>query len=110
MKYIVYLVIAVIVCYFLFGNEKEPQYIERNFNNGSSISVEVDDSLSRENWDCTGDCSGHNAGYNWAAEKGIDNPLNCGGNSKSFIEGCETYVMDSIRDEMMVERERQYEN
>lgn len=41
---------------------------------------------------CTQDCSGHEAGYNWAEEKGIDDPSDCGGNSNSFIEGCEAYA------------------
>lgn len=42
--------------------------------------------------ECTDDCSGHEAGYNWAEEKGIDDPSDCGGNSTSFIEGCESYT------------------
>ncbi len=41
---------------------------------------------------CTGDCSGHEAGYDWAEEKGIDDPSDCGGNSNSFIEGCQSYA------------------
>lgn len=41
---------------------------------------------------CTGDCSGHEAGYDWAEEKDIDDPSDCGGNSNSFIEGCESYA------------------
>ena len=41
---------------------------------------------------CTGDCSGHEAGYNWAEENGVNNPDDCGGNSDSFIEGCQTYA------------------
>lgn len=39
-------------------------------------------------YDCTDDCSGHEAGYEWAEEKGIDDADDCGGNSQSFIEGC----------------------
>lgn len=41
---------------------------------------------------CTDDCSGHEAGYAWAEEKGIDDPDICGGNSQSFIEGCQAYA------------------
>ena len=41
---------------------------------------------------CTVDCSGHEAGYQWAEEKGIDDPDDCGGNSNSFIEGCIAYA------------------
>ena len=32
--------------------------------------------------------SGHYAGFEWAEK---NNPAACGGNSQSFIEGCENY-------------------
>lgn len=38
---------------------------------------------------CTHDCSGHEAGYAWAEENDVTEPLDCSGNSQSFIEGCE---------------------
>lgn len=41
---------------------------------------------------CTQDCSGHEAGYNWAQDKGIEDPDDCGGNSNSFTEGCKAYA------------------
>ncbi|OQW39140.1 MAG: hypothetical protein A4S12_11645 [Proteobacteria bacterium SG_bin5] len=41
---------------------------------------------------CTQDCSGHEAGYAWAEEKGITDPDHCGGKSWSFIEGCRAYA------------------
>lgn len=41
---------------------------------------------------CTIDCSGHEAGYRWAEENGIDDPNECDGNSNSFNEGCQSYV------------------
>lgn len=40
---------------------------------------------------CTEDCSGHNAGFKWAQDHEIQNSSDCGGNSQSFIEGCEEY-------------------
>jgi hypothetical protein len=43
-------------------------------------------------YSCTNDCSGHEAGYNWAEENGIDDPDDCRGNSDSFIEGCQSYA------------------
>lgn len=46
-------------------------------------------------YECTEDCSGHEAGYNWAEEKGIDNIDDCDGNSDSFIEGCKSYVEEN---------------
>lgn len=44
---------------------------------------------------CTVDCSGHEAGYNWAEERGIDDPDQCGGNSWSFEEGCRAYAEEN---------------
>ncbi len=45
--------------------------------------------------DCTDDCSGHEAGYEWAEENGIDDPDDCSGNSQSFVEGCESWVEEN---------------
>lgn len=44
---------------------------------------------------CTQDCSGHEAGYNWAMEREIDDPDNCGGKSWSFEEGCRAYAEEN---------------
>ncbi|MFV0388419.1 MAG: hypothetical protein ACK5NT_06675 [Pyrinomonadaceae bacterium] len=41
---------------------------------------------------CKGNCAGHKAGYEWAEEKGISDPEDCGGKSRSFIEGCKAYA------------------
>ncbi|OJU08829.1 MAG: hypothetical protein BGN86_03675 [Caulobacterales bacterium 68-7] len=43
---------------------------------------------------CTDDCSGHEAGYEWAELHGIEDPDDCGGNSYSFIEGCVLYAQE----------------
>ncbi len=43
---------------------------------------------------CTEDCSGHDAGYQWAQDNEIEDAADCGGNSNSFIEGCEAYAND----------------
>jgi hypothetical protein len=40
----------------------------------------------------TQDCSGHNAGYAWAEQNDIVDPDDCGGDSQSFIEGCQDYA------------------
>lgn len=53
--------------------------------------------------DCTDDCSGHKAGYEWAESKGItdhkacQNELILSSNSTSFAEGCETYTEEPYR-------------
>jgi len=41
---------------------------------------------------CTVDCSGHDAGYAWADRNEVRDPSDCGGNSRSFIEGCMAYA------------------
>jgi hypothetical protein len=47
---------------------------------------------------CSEDCSGHDAGYEWAEENGITDPDDCGGNSQSFVEGCETFADEQAGD------------
>lgn len=47
---------------------------------------------------------GHYAGYEWAADR---DPSVCGGNSQSFIEGCEEYQNQSEIYESCLE---EYEN
>ena len=42
---------------------------------------------------CTYDCSGHEAGEAWARENDISDEYDCRGNSQSFIEGCEAWVL-----------------
>lgn len=49
---------------------------------------------------CTDDCSGHEAGYRWAEEHGIDDPNDCDGKSNSFIEGCITYAEEQSGEDM----------
>jgi hypothetical protein len=46
---------------------------------------------------CLGNCSGHQAGYDWAEDKGITDVEDCDAagdshNSPSFAEGCRLYV------------------
>lgn len=43
---------------------------------------------------CTQDCSGHEAGYQWAEAHGITDENDCGGNSWSFQEGCVAYAQE----------------
>jgi hypothetical protein len=46
--------------------------------------------------ECTDDCSGHQAGYDWADAHGISDPDDCDGNSQSFIEGCQEYAEENL--------------
>lgn len=66
---------------------------------GPTIAPEHDhaDWVARDEWrrrgyPCTDDCSGHEAGYEWAEEHNIEDPDDCGGSSQSFTEGCQAYA------------------
>ncbi len=97
MNYIVVKITCLLMLAFLLSgctseDGDSTERMREEFNNGRVIDMAVDEDLTRDNWDCTGDCSGHEAGYEWADDKGISDPSDCGGNSESFIEGCEAYA------------------
>ena len=48
---------------------------------------------------CLGDCSGHQAGYNWAERNDIDDESSCSTPSASFNQGCESYVEENAASE-----------
>ena len=48
-----------------------------------------------QGYECTVDCSGHEAGYEWANRNGITDPGDCGGNSQSFVEGCQAFAEEN---------------
>ncbi len=41
---------------------------------------------------CTQDCSGHDAGWQWAEDHDISDASECGGKSWSFQEGCVAFA------------------
>lgn len=51
---------------------------------------------------CSGNCSGHIAGYNWAEEKSYSKPDldedDCFSKSSSFSEGCDIFLEDYLYD------------
>ncbi len=51
-----------------------------------------DDSDTFHGYDCTDDCSGHEAGYQWAEDKGLSSGDECDTPSNSFNEGCQAYI------------------
>jgi len=61
------------------------EYIRENYAGYSTFN----------DYECTEDCSGHQAGYDWAEDNGIETEDDCGGNSDSFIEGCMSYVEEN---------------
>lgn len=58
-------------------------------------AVQYEPSRTFMGYECTQDCSGHEAGYEWAEEKGITDPDDCSGNSNSFVEGCIAYAEEN---------------
>lgn len=62
-------------------------------SSGTTVDSEATSgTLTFHGYDCTVDCSGHEAGYQWAEDHDITDPDDCGGNSESFIEGCRGYA------------------
>jgi opacity protein-like surface antigen len=45
-----------------------------------------------DGYECTDDCSGHQAGYDWAEQNDIDDEDSCDTPSESFNEGCQSFV------------------
>jgi len=90
------------------GEDEEPSYTEGSETYAGEVVAgetygeydERRDELESEagsyaGYGCTVDCSGHEAGYEWAARNGIDDPDSCGGKSWSFIEGCRAYAEEN---------------
>lgn len=47
---------------------------------------------------CTDHCRKHAAGFQWARESRVLNPKDCGGSTRSHVEGCRAYSRDRMRD------------
>lgn len=84
------IILFLVIFFFIFVSW---QYEKNSYQD--DVSQEYYDRPTYNGYDCTDDCSGHEAGYQWAAEKGITDPDECGGNSDSFIEGCISYTREN---------------
>lgn len=60
--------------------------------NAEPSTVDAEDVEDEGNYFCTDDCSGHEAGFNWARENDLEDDTDCDGKSTSFNEGCEAFV------------------
>ncbi len=87
------IVIVIIIIIFIGSlNSSDESQINNTVNYSSgysnySRSSENNDAVEPENPYSSG--TGHSAGYEWAQENNVSS---CGGNSNSFIEGCEEYL------------------
>ena len=73
------------------SGEVRGAYSENNYDNEDE-SEEVE---TFNGYECTYDCSGHEAGYEWAEDNDISDEYDCDGNSDSFNEGCTSYVEEN---------------
>lgn len=67
------------------GEDDCNEYVKDNYAGSNTFN----------GYECTEDCSGHEAGYNWAEENDISDEYDCDGNSNSFNEGCVSYVEEN---------------
>jgi hypothetical protein len=76
--------IAVVIVWFMFGNAK---------SDSSYSSDELPTYEQVEGSDsCTDDCSGHDAGYEWARDNDVCDTEYDGGDSESFAEGVRSWA------------------
>ncbi len=108
MKWIIGIIAFFLLIFLIFNSSSNSSTSSNNnsttttvdFNYSPSKNIESDQTEEDVNppvfngYPCTVDCSGHEAGYEWASDKGITDPDDCGGNSDSFIEGCEAYAYE----------------
>lgn len=88
-------VLLILVCAFILGGcTSGGDYYEGGY--GTDVEQYDDPPITSDTWECTDDCSGHEAGYEWASDQGISDPDDCGGKSDSFIEGCEAYANEQM--------------
>lgn len=75
------------------GSEDNSSYSNDSYDN-NAYTTNGSTGSTYNGYECTDDCSGHEAGYEWAEEHGItqDDVDNYSGNSSSFQEGMQSYV------------------
>ena len=61
---------------------------------GGPLAAPASAQVTFHGYDCTDDCSGRQAGYDWAQRNDIADESDCNSNSQSFNEGCQAYVED----------------
>jgi hypothetical protein len=91
--------VAIVVAIVYFAGHQKTRNDQTSPSSSSRASDSSPDDNEREfdGYTCTGDCSGHEAGYRWAQERGISDADDCDAagehsNSPSFAEGCHAYV------------------
>ena len=95
------LVVVMVVLYAIFHrSDSTPSSISAPRDTSSTFAEPAAPGKTPSNfagYNCVGDCSGHQAGYDWAEEKGLSDEDDCDAagdrsNSPSFAEGCKAFV------------------
>ncbi len=96
------LVVIGIIIFFgwLFLSSSGSSNSSTNEYNDSYESSVEDDGYYEEpeefhGYECSDDCSGHDAGYEWADDNGVCDEYFDGGNSESFSEGVRIYAEEN---------------
>lgn len=86
---------------------EEPEQVDHiDDENISESNQYAEDNPQGNSWngyECTSDCSGHEAGYDWALDNNVTDESSCDGKSNSFNEGCEQYISENAANEDEVE-------
>lgn len=92
MRKLILAVIVVCALYYAFHRTDVAPSTQRDIPDATTADETATPSLAPESWG-----SGHEAGYQWAEDKGISDESDCEAageqsNSPSFAEGCESFV------------------
>lgn len=72
--------------------DRQERLTEKAMDEASSSDVPADQ-VEMPNFDnCSSDCSGHEAGFEWARDHDVTDASECSGDSDSFVEGCEAFA------------------
>ena len=92
MKWIIIIIGIVVLIYLFSGSTKNKNPYESETSQVNVITSSPITQTKKEDCQFPNDPydegSGHYAGFEWEAENGYE----CGGNSDSFIEGCQEYL------------------
>lgn len=82
---------------FIFGVVVYGFIIDDSSNKSAPVNNYYPESnRSFKDYPCTVDCSGHEAGFEWAEDNSIEDASDCNGNSNSFNEGCNAWVEENV--------------
>lgn len=96
---VVGIVVIIFVGWWFFtsiGNHPTGGESDSSVDNYSSTrEEEPEEYYESQGYDCTGDCSGHDAGYEWAQDNDVCDDSYSYGNSQSFDEGVQVYAEEN---------------